>query len=219
MAALAVKSGNAIVLKGGSEAHNSNEVLAHIVAQAGSSAGLPVEWLTLLTGREEVHQLLAFDQYVDLVIPRGSKEFVAKIKEESRIPVLGHSDGVCHVYVHEDADLAMATAIAVDSKTQYPAACNAAEVLLVHGDFAARCLVPLLQALVDAGVALEVCPRTAQMLEKAKMTNENKKTGIGEAAQIAPCSTKARTMLSFFLKSDSNWAVEYPRSAHGSQNC
>ncbi len=188
MASLAVKSGNAIVLKGGSEAKESNKALATVIAEAGEEMGLPLDWLTLLETREEVSELLAFDKYVDLVIPRGSKEFVAKIKAESRIPVLGHSDGVCHVYVHEDADPVMAIKIALDSKTQYPAACNAAEVLLVHAGFAHRSLMPLLRALSKAGVMLDVCERVAQMLDKDFQ--------------------KAHS-LHYSVKNDTDWTVEY----------
>lgn len=180
MASLAVKSGNAIVLKGGSEARASNFALASIIARAGEEAGLPQYWLTLLESREEIGELLMYDQYVDLVVPRGSKEFVARIKATSRIPVLGHADGVCHVYVHEDADPAMAAAIAIDSKTQYPASCNAAEVLLVNFKFGG--LTPLLKFLAQAGVVLDVCPRTARM--------------------ISPD-------IPFNLKSDDDWSVEY----------
>lgn len=188
MASLAVKSGNAIVLKGGSEARESNQTLASVIARAGEDAGLPQHWLTLLETREEIGELLTFDQYVDLVIPRGSKEFVAKIKATSRIPVLGHSDGVCHVYVHEDADPAMAEDVVLDSKTQYPATCNAAEVLLIHERYAEKGLLPLLRALSKAGVVLDVCGRTAAMLEEARAT--------GEAVP-------------YFLKPDEGWSVEY----------
>ncbi|HQG14721.1 MAG TPA: glutamate-5-semialdehyde dehydrogenase [Rectinema sp.] len=188
MASLAVKSGNAIVLKGGSEANESNKVLATIIARAGEEKGLPSDWLTLLETREEVGELLAFDKYVDLVIPRGSKEFVSKIKAESRIPVLGHSDGICHVYVHEDADPVMAIKIVLDSKIQYPAACNAAEVLLVHAAFAHRSLMALLQALSKAGVMLDVCEKAAQILDKDPGQTRN---------------------LHYSVKTDKDWAVEY----------
>jgi len=188
MASLAVKSGNAIVLKGGSEAKESNKALATVIAEAGEEMGLPSNWLTLLETREEVSELLAFDKYVDLVIPRGSKEFVAKIKAESRIPVLGHSDGVCHVYVHEDADPVMAIKIALDSKTQYPAACNAAEVLLVHAGFAHRSLMALLRALSKAGVMLDVCENVAQMLDKDSQQTQS---------------------LHYSVKTDTDWTVEY----------
>jgi glutamate-5-semialdehyde dehydrogenase len=164
MAALAAKSGNAVLLKGGREAARTNRVLADILLPAGTGAGLPDNWLTLLETREEVAELLRLDHLVDLIVPRGSKEFVARIKAESRIPVLGHADGICHVYLHEDADPAMAAALAVDSKAQYPAACNAAEVLLVHADFAERHLAGVAAALEAAGVALETCPRCAALL-------------------------------------------------------
>jgi len=185
MACLAAKSGNAIVLKGGSEARESNRILAAVIAAAGEEAGLPEHWLTALETREQTGDLLALDQYVDLVIPRGSREFVAHIKATSRIPVLGHSDGVCHVYIHEDADLDMAAAIAIDSKTQYPAACNAAEVLLVNAAYAERGLVPLLSALASKGVALDLCPRCAAIV-------------AAEAADFT-----------WNLKADEDWSVEY----------
>lgn len=188
MACLAAKSGNAIVLKGGSEARESNRVLASIIGAAGEEAGLPAHWLTALETREEIGALLSLDQYVDLVIPRGSKEFVARIKTTSRIPVLGHSDGVCHVYIHEDADPAMAAAIAVDSKTQYPAACNAAEVLLVNAKYAERGLAPLLSALAKAGVRLDVCPRCAALLDASRPESEG---------------------FAWDLKTDDDWSVEY----------
>ena len=183
MACLAAKSGNAIVLKGGSEARESNRILSDVIAAAGEEAGLPEHWLTALETREQTGDLLALDQYVDLVIPRGSREFVAHIKATSRIPVLGHSDGVCHVYINEDADPGMAAAIAVDSKTQYPAACNAAEVLLVHSAYAERGLAPLLSALARSGVALDIGPRCADILT---------------AADFA-----------WNLKADADWSVEY----------
>ncbi|MFA5851602.1 MAG: glutamate-5-semialdehyde dehydrogenase [Spirochaetales bacterium] len=203
MACLAAKSGNAIVLKGGSEAAESNRMLSVIIGAAGEEAGLPAHWLTALETREEIGQLLALDQYVDLVIPRGSKEFVARIKTTSRIPVLGHSDGVCHVYVHEDANPAMAAAIAIDSKIQYPAACNAAEVLLVHSTYAERGLAPLLSALAKAGVVLDVCPRCAALLAAAKgeavAARAEAEAGAGaEAADFA-----------WNLKTDEDWSVEY----------
>jgi glutamate-5-semialdehyde dehydrogenase len=173
MAALAAKSGNAVILKGGREAARTNRALAGLLYPAGTAAGLPENWLSLLESREEVAELLALDEYVDLIVPRGSKEFVARIKAESRIPVLGHADGVCHVYLHEDADAAMAAAVAVDSKTQYPAACNAAEVLLVHSAFAAgregegSRLERITSALEAAGVRLDLDERSAAILGRA----------------------------------------------------
>ncbi|MCX7028216.1 MAG: glutamate-5-semialdehyde dehydrogenase [Spirochaetes bacterium] len=186
MACLAAKSGNAIVLKGGSEALTTNRVLVCVIAAAGEEAGLPKDWLTALETRAEIGELLDLDQYVDLVIPRGSKEFVARIKATSRIPVLGHSDGVCHVYLHEDADPEMAKAIVLDSKTQYPAVCNAAEVLLVHRAYAEQHILPLLQALAAKGVYLDLCPRSVSLLEASR--------GAG---------------IHYSIKTDENWSIEY----------
>jgi glutamate-5-semialdehyde dehydrogenase len=183
MSALAAKSGNAVILKGGREAARTNRALADLIYPAGVAAGLPENWLALIESREEVSELLALDEYVDLIVPRGSKEFVASIKEHSRIPVMGHADGICHVYVHEDADPAMAVRVAVDSKAQSPATCNAAEALLVHSAFAARPvgtggavgsgLAALAGALEAAGVKLELCPRSAALLGRAPTMGED----------------------------------------------
>jgi glutamate-5-semialdehyde dehydrogenase len=167
MACLAAKSGNALVLKGGSEAARTNRALCGIIASAGVEAGLPRDWLSSLETREEVAELFALEEYVDLIVPRGSKEFVAHIKAETRIPVLGHAAGICHVYLHEDADPAMSAAVAVDSKAQYPAACNAAEVLLVHEAFASRGLGAVAAALEAASVSLELDRRSAALLGRA----------------------------------------------------
>jgi len=164
MAGLAAKSGNAIIVKGGSEAERSNRALAAVLAKAGAEAGLPDAWLGQIDTRDEAAELLSLDRYVDLVIPRGSNDFVRHIKSVSRIPVLGHADGVCHVYVHEDADIELACRVAVDSKSQYPAACNAAETLLVDEAIARRALPLLAAALEAAGVSLELCPRSASLL-------------------------------------------------------
>jgi glutamate-5-semialdehyde dehydrogenase len=174
MAALAAKSGNAVILKGGREAARTNGALCDIIRAAGAAAGLPADWLSALETREDVAELLALDEYVDLIVPRGSKDFVAHIKAESRIPVLGHSDGVCHVYLHEDAEPAMAAALAVDSKAQYPAACNAAEVLLVHSAFAKASLAAVAAALEAAKVRLDLDARSAAALgRRATKTDED----------------------------------------------
>lgn len=169
MAGLAAKSGNAIIAKGGHEAEHTNRILGEILARAGVEAGLPESWLGAIETRDEVAELLTLDQYVDLIIPRGSNAFVRHIMSTSSIPVLGHADGVCHVYVDADADAAMATRIVVDSKTQYPAACNAAEVLLVHASSAPRILPVLAGALEQAGVVLDLCPRSLAILGPGSM--------------------------------------------------
>ena len=154
IAALCLKSGNAVLLKGGREAMNSNAALYEVMRAASEEAGVPAGWAGLLTTREEVGEMLKMDDYIDLIIPRGSNAFVRYIMDNSRIPVLGHSDGVCHVYIDAACDPQMAARVAVDAKTQYPAACNAAETLLVHKDAAATALPMTAAALHTAGVKL-----------------------------------------------------------------
>ena len=160
ISSLALKSGNAVLLKGGSEALHTNRALARLTESALSGvAGLPPAAVQYLEGRGQVDELLALDGLVDLVIPRGSSDLVRSIQARTKIPVLGHAEGVCHVYLDAAADAAMARAIVLDAKTQYPAACNAAETLLIHSDAADRLLGPLAEALALAGVALRGCPR------------------------------------------------------------
>ena len=155
IAGLCLKSGNAVLLKGGREAMRSNAALFDALRAASENIGMPRGWAALLTTREEVGELLALDEYVDLIIPRGSNAFVRHIMENSRIPVLGHSDGVCHVYLDEGCDTEMACRVSVDAKTQYPAACNAAETLLVHSKELTRTLPAVALALTKAGVLLK----------------------------------------------------------------
>ncbi len=140
---LCLKSGNGIILKGGSEAALTNRALAESIARAVSSCGMNPQWMCLLETREEVSRMLELDDLIDLLIPRGSNQFVRWIMDHSRIPVLGHADGICHVYVDRDADLDRALHICVDAKCQYPAACNAAETFLVH-EAAAPSFLPML---------------------------------------------------------------------------
>jgi glutamate-5-semialdehyde dehydrogenase len=157
--ALAIKSGNAALLKGGSEAAQSVALLAGLLREALAAQDLPADALQLLPGRSAVDEVLALDEEVDLVIPRGSNALVRAIKARTRIPVLGHAEGVCHLYLDAAADPAMAVALARDGKLQYPAACNAVETLLVHAACAPS-LLPLVAAdLAGAGVELRGCPR------------------------------------------------------------
>ena len=154
IASLCLKSGNAVLLKGGREAALSNAVLAELVKEATRGEGIPDGWLNLLETREDVRSLLQQVDKVDLIIPRGSNEFVQYIMENTRIPVLGHADGICHVYIDDDADLSKAIPIVVDSKTQYVAVCNAAETLLVHRSIASEFLAKAVPRLKEAGVEL-----------------------------------------------------------------
>ncbi|MCL2111409.1 MAG: glutamate-5-semialdehyde dehydrogenase [Clostridiales bacterium] len=160
IAALCLKSGNAAILKGGSEAANTNRTLYEIIHGTGVEAGLPQGFLTLLESRSEINELLACHESVDLIIPRGSNEFVRYIMDYSEIPVMGHADGICHVYVDKAADIAKAVPIVRDSKTQYVAVCNAVETVLVHKDIAAALMPPLMEALTDKGVEVRGCERT-----------------------------------------------------------
>jgi glutamate-5-semialdehyde dehydrogenase len=162
---LCLKSGNAVLLKGGSEAAQTNKILTDVIAEASEKAGLPVGWVQLLQTRQDVAEMLALDESIDLIIPRGSNEFVRHIMNNTNIPVLGHADGICHVYVDGDADLEMAVNIAVDSKCQYVAVCNAAETLLVDNKIAGTCLPQVKAALETKCVELRGCARTAALVE------------------------------------------------------
>lgn len=146
IASLCLKSGNCSILKGGSEAKNTNKVLFDTIYEAAVEAGLPEGFAVLIEDRASIDELLKLDQYVDLLIPRGSNGFVQYIMNNSKIPVMGHADGICHIYVDGAASIEKAIPIIIDSKTQYVAACNAAETLLVHRDIAEV----LIHALVDA---------------------------------------------------------------------
>jgi glutamate-5-semialdehyde dehydrogenase len=173
---LCLKSGNTVLLKGGSEAAKTNKILADNISQAGVKAGLPSGWLQLLETREDVAAMLAMDDYIDLVVPRGSNEFVRYIMNNTNIPVLGHADGICHVYIESDADVQMAVDIAVDSKCQYVAVCNAAETLLVHRDIAAEFLPKAKAALEANGCRLRGCERTAAVIDVEPASEQDWKT-------------------------------------------
>lgn len=146
ISSLCVKSGNCVILKGGSEAKNTNKALFETIHSAGVKAGLPEYFAFLVEDRAAVEELLTCDESIDLIIPRGGNEFVRHIMENSKIPVMGHADGICHVYVDKAADIEKAIPIIVDSKTQYPAACNAMETLLIHKDAADDLLARVLEA-------------------------------------------------------------------------
>lgn len=173
---LCLKSGNSVLLKGGREAINTNRVLAGIINEATEKSGIPSGWIQLLETRDDVNEMLKMDDYIDLIIPRGSNEFVKYIMENSNIAVLGHADGICHCYVDDSADLKMAVEIVVDSKTQYVAVCNATETLLVHKD-AAKDLLPMLkEELLKKNVELVGCERTREIIDVAFSSDEDWKT-------------------------------------------
>ncbi|KAI5815671.1 Aldehyde/histidinol dehydrogenase [Pyronema omphalodes] len=152
--ALALKSGNAAILKGGKESTASFAAIANVVSRALATTKIPSGAIQLVQTREDVSALLDQDQYIDLVIPRGGNDLVRYIKENTKIPVMGHADGLCAIYVHPDADAVKAVKVVVDAKTDYPAACNACETLLVHQDAATTLLPKIASALLEAGVSL-----------------------------------------------------------------
>ncbi len=154
IAALAIKSGNAVLLKPGREVEHTATALVRVLREALTQANLPPDAIILILGRERVTELLAAHQYVDLVIPRGSKSLVEYVQANTRIPVLGHAEGVCHIYVDRAADEALALRVIDDAKTDYPAACNAVETVLVHRELAAEFLPRLAEHLRARGIAL-----------------------------------------------------------------
>lgn len=163
IAALAIKSGNGVILKGGREAVRSCEAIAKVIHQALSSSAVSPDVVQLLTTRSEIQAILKMEKEIDLIIPRGSNEFVRYIQDNTRIPVLGHAEGLCHLYVDADVDITQAIAIAVDSKTQYPAACNAIETLLIHAAIAPSYLPVAVAALRAKGVEVRACDRTLKI--------------------------------------------------------
>lgn len=163
---LCLKSSNAVLLKGGSEAAKTNRVLADIIIEASEKAGMPWNWMGLLESREDVAEMLKCDEYIDLLIPRGSNEFVKYIMDNTNIAVLGHADGICHVYIDSEADVDMAVKIAVDSKCQYCAVCNAAETVLVHKDIAQNVLRDLVvMNFKQLNVEVRGCEKTQKYVD------------------------------------------------------
>lgn len=154
ISSLCIKSGNCAVLKGGSETKNTNRVLFDIIYKAVTDCGAPKGCLFLATAHNEIDELLQCNKYVDLIIPRGSNAFVSYIMNNTKIPVMGHADGICHTYVDKDADLEKAVRIVVDAKIQYSAACNATETLLVERSIASKFLPMAKKALEENGVKL-----------------------------------------------------------------
>ena len=168
-AALCVKAGNAVVLRGGSEAFHSNQILGAELRAAAAEVGLPEDGIQVMptTSREAIDHLLKMDRYVDLIIPRGGSELVQKVMHESAIPVLAHDEGICHVYLDESADATMAADIAWDSKINQMAVCNALETLLCHQGAAARVLPEVLKRLHEGGVEIRGCDTTCEIFPEA----------------------------------------------------
>ena len=203
IAALAIKSGNAVILKGGSEASESNRVLYEVIEAATTQ--LPDGWVQLIEAREAVDRVLERDDAIDLVMPRGSSAFVSYVQDNTKIPVLGHTEGVCHVYVDAGADLDQAADIALDAKVQYPAVCNAVETLLVDDAVAATFLPDVVSRYEAAGVELRGDARTREIVDVAPATEADWETEYGDL------------VLSIKVVSDVAAAIEHINT-HGSKH-
>lgn len=165
--ALALKSGNAAILKGGKESTQSFAAIARVISSALATTSIPPGAIQLIETREDVNALLDQDRYIDLVIPRGSNELVRFIKNNTKIPVMGHADGLCAIYIHEDADEDKAVRVVLDAKTDYTAACNAVETLLVHESVFGTVFPKVASTLLQAGVSLRCDPASKKALESS----------------------------------------------------
>lgn len=173
-AGLCLKSGNAVILRGGSEAIDSNSMIAAVLTKGIEKAGVPSEAIQFIDtpDREAVMVLLTLDRFVDLIVPRGGEEFIRLVAQKAAVPILKHDKGLCHVYIDEGADPAMATEIAVNAKAQRPGVCNAMETLLVHRTVADRFLPALAPRLLEAGVEIRGCPRTRALIPEARAAED-----------------------------------------------
>ena len=181
IAALALKSGNSVMLKGGSEASESNRVLFELIREATADRdAIPDGWAQLVEARADVTAMLEMDDSIDLLMPRGSSEFVEYIQDNTSIPVLGHTEGVCHVYVDREADLDMATEVAFDAKVQYPAVCNAVETLLVHEAVAEEYLPQIITRYAAADVEIRGDERTREIVDVAAASEADWETEYGD---------------------------------------
>jgi glutamate-5-semialdehyde dehydrogenase len=173
-AGLCLKSGNSVILRGGSEAFHSNRAIGGILQEALMKVGLPKEALQVFphTEREAVREMLQLEDEIDLIIPRGGEELIRFVTANSKIPVLKHYKGVCHIFVDESADLEMATRVCINAKVQRPGVCNAMETLLIHEKVAKRFLPKVAGALRKAGVELRGCPKSRKLLPTIKKAEE-----------------------------------------------
>lgn len=182
ISALAIKSSNAVILKGGKEAVNTNSTIVEIIQAALSQIeNFPENVITQVFTRDDVAQMLKQDKFIDLIIPRGGNKLVQFVKENTNIPVLGHADGICHIFVDESADLEKAKKIIIDAKTQYPSACNSVETLLIHEKFAHK--DELLQTLKEACIELIFTPESWHKEYSDKILAVKTVTSLDEAIE------------------------------------
>jgi glutamate-5-semialdehyde dehydrogenase len=173
-AGLCLKSGNAVILRGGSEAIQSNLALSKLLSKAAATAGIPGDALQMIqiTDRRAIFEILKMEKCVDLVVARGGEEFIRTVVDHSRIPVIKHDKGLCHTYIDDEADLAMAASVAFNAKVQRPSVCNAMETLLVHRHVALGFLPPFCDQLKAAGVEVRGCPKTLSIVPWAVAAND-----------------------------------------------
>jgi glutamate-5-semialdehyde dehydrogenase len=173
-AALCLKSGNAVILRGGSEAINSNIAIAKILQSVLKTRAIPEEAIQVIsmTEREAVREMLQLEEYIDVIIPRGGEDLIRAVVNESKIPVIKHYKGVCHIFVDVGADFDMAVNICMNAKTQRPGVCNAMETLLVHKDIAGKFLPLVARHFKKAGVVLKGCDRTRRILKDVEQAKE-----------------------------------------------
>lgn len=176
ISSLCIKSGNCVILKGGSETMNSNRVLFNIIYDAVIESGMPKNCMLQLEARSEISELLTCNEYVDLLIPRGSNAFVQYIMNNTKIPVMGHADGICHIYVDKNADIEKAVPIIIDAKTQYVSACNAVETLLIHKDILDEFVPKLALALKENNVELRGSEKIVSIVGCNNSSEEDDKT-------------------------------------------
>src|SRR3990170_8249745 len=173
-AALCLKSGNAVILRGGSEAHQSNQAIAAVLREACVETRIPVDAVQIVGSKEHalVNELLQLEEFIDLIIPRGGEELIRAVVANSKVPVIKHYKGVCHIYVDVDAELEMAERICLNAKVQRPSVCNAMETLLVHEAVAPKFLPPLIAKYQAAGVEIRGCDKTCAMIPGVKSATE-----------------------------------------------
>ena len=182
ISALAIKSSNAVILKGGKESINTNKAIMSVIQEAlNKTDGFPKNVLTQVFTHEDVANMLEYDKYINLIIPRGGNSLVKFIKENTKIPVLGHADGICHIYVDKMADLNKATNIIIDAKTQYPSACNSVETILINKDFNLK--EDLLKNLENAGIRLVFEPESWHKEYLDKIVSVKEVNSIEEAIE------------------------------------
>jgi len=174
-ASLCLKAGNACILRGGSEAIHSNTAIAACICQGLQAVGLPATAVQVVetADRAAVGELITMPQYVDVIVPRGGKGLIERISKDARVPVIKHLDGVCHVYIDDEADIAKAIPVAMNAKTHRYGVCNAMETLLVHFGIAEKALLPLMALLQERGVELRGCDRTRAVLSGVKQASED----------------------------------------------